>query len=65
MSSAKHQALTTIERLPEEVSTGDILEVLHFREQVERGLDDVAKDRTISHDELKERLAQWRRSVGR
>jgi predicted transcriptional regulator len=36
-----------------------------FQEQVEQGLRDVAEGRTISHQELKERRAEWRRSAGR
>ena len=64
MSQAKDEALELIRRLPETVTTADILDELLFKEQVERGLRDVAAGRTLNHDALKERLAQWRRSSG-
>ena len=45
--------------------TGDIIEELYFKWQVDEGLKDVMAGRTLSHQELKERLAQWRKSAGR
>ena len=65
MSQAKAEALQLISRLPDTATTADILEELYFKEQVERGLRDVVEGRTISHEEFKERLAQWRKSAGR
>ena len=65
MGIAKREALEMIERLPEAATTADILDELYFKEQVERGLRDVVEGRVISHNELKERLAQWRKSAGR
>lgn len=65
MSQAKDEALELIRRLPDGVTTADILDELYFKEQVDRGLRDVVEGRTISHQELKERLLQWRRSAGR
>jgi hypothetical protein len=65
MGQAKEQALELIQRLPDTVTTGDILKELYFKEQIERGLEDVEQNRTISHNELKDRLAQWRKSAGR
>jgi predicted transcriptional regulator len=65
MSQAKEEALELIWRLPDTATTADILDELYFKEQVDRGLRDVVDGRTISHQELKERLAQWRKSAGR
>jgi predicted transcriptional regulator len=65
VGSQKREAIDLIERLPDEVSIPDIIEELYFKWQVDEGLRDVAEGRTISHEELKERLAQWRRSAGR
>jgi predicted transcriptional regulator len=65
MSLAKEEALKLIQKMPDTVTTADILEELYFKEQVERGLRDVAEGRTLGHDEVKERLAQWRKSAGR
>jgi len=65
MSIAKEEAIDLIRRMPEDASTGQILEELYFKEQVERGLKDIAEGRTTTHDELRERIAQWRKSAGR
>jgi predicted transcriptional regulator len=65
MSQAKEEALELIRRMPDTATTADILDELYFKEQVDRGLQDVAEGRTISHQELKERLVRWRRSAGR
>lgn len=65
MSEAKAEALELIRRMPDTATTADILDELYFKEQVDRGLRDVTEGRTISHQELKERLARWRRSAGR
>lgn len=64
MSQGKEEALDLIRRMPETVTTADILDELLFKEQVERGLRDVASGRVMSHEALKEQLAQWRRSSG-
>lgn len=65
MRQAKEEALELIRKLPDTVTTADILSELYFKDQVDRGLQDVAEGRVISHQELKERLVQWRRSAGR
>lgn len=65
MSQAKEEALELIRKLPDTATTVDILDELLFKEQVDRGLRDVEEGRTISHEELKEDLARWRRSAGR
>jgi hypothetical protein len=65
MGDQKKEAIDLIERLPDDVGTGDIIEELYFKMQVDEGLRDVAEGRTLTHDELKARLAQWRNPVER
>jgi hypothetical protein len=65
MAKAKAEALELIQRLPDDVTTGGIMEELFFKQQVEKGLEDVAQGRILTHEELKERVAQWRKSAGR
>ena len=36
-----------------------------IKQQVEKGLQDVAEGRVLTHEELKERIARWRKSAGR
>ena len=61
----KRQAIELIERLPDDVSTSEIIEELYFKSQVDEGLRDVVEGRTLTHQELKERLARWRQLSGR
>ena len=63
--SDKQEALKIIEGLPDDCSTDDILAELYFKKQVDAGLKDIAEGRTVTHDELKTRIAKWRNSVGR
>jgi len=65
MANAKTEALEMVQNLPDDVTTGVIMEELFFRQQVEKGLQDVAEGRVVSHEELKERIARWRNSAGR
>ncbi len=65
MAKAKAEALAMIQKLPDDVTTGTIMEQLFFKQQVEKGLQDVAEGRVMTQDELKERVARWRKSAGR
>lgn len=65
MSQEKHEVLELIRRLPDDVTTADIMEELYFKQQVDKGLQDVAGGRVLTQQELKERLARWRISAGR
>lgn len=64
-SSAKREALALIDKLPDDATTQDIMAELYFKEQVDRGLRDVAEGQVVSHEELKKRVARWRKSAGR
>ena len=65
MAKAKAEALAMIQKLPDDVTTGAIMEELFFKQQVEKGLQDVAEGRVLTPEELRERIAQWRKSAGR
>jgi len=65
MSDDKRSALDLIERLPDDVDTEDIIEELYFKLQIDFGMKDVLEGRTVSHRELKERMAEWRKSADR
>lgn len=65
MAKAKAEALELIKQLPDDVTTGRIMEELFFKQQVEKGLEDLAEGRVLTHQELKERVARWRKSAGR
>ncbi len=65
MAKAKAEALELIKKLPDDVTTGTIMEELFFKQQVEKSLQDVAEGRVLTHEELKERIARRRKSAGR
>jgi predicted transcriptional regulator len=65
MAKAKTEALELIKKLPDDVTTGGIMEELFFKQQVEKGLQDVAEGRVLTQAEQKERIARWRKSAGR
>lgn len=61
----KDEIIRLIERLPENATEADVMEELYFRLQIDKGLKDAKEGRVISHEELKDRIAQWRKSAGR
>ena len=65
MSRDKNEVLELIRRLPDDATTEEIMEEIYFKQQVDKGLQDVAEDRILSHEELKQRIARWRTSAGR
>ena len=65
MSHDKQAAIELIQRLPDDSTTTDIIEGLYFKQQVDKGLRDVVEGRLLSHTELNERIAKWRKSTGR
>ena len=65
MAKAKAEALELIKKLPDDVTTSGIMEELFFKQPVEKGLQDRDEGRVLTQAELKERMAQRRKSAGR
>ncbi len=63
-ADAKKAALKVIQSMPDGASLEDIIYALYFRQRVDRGLDDLERGKTLSHDAVKENLAKWLRSAG-
>lgn len=63
-TDGKQQALAIIDSLPDDVSLRELIYQLAFRAHVEEGLRDSAEGRTVSHEEVKREVAEWRRSAG-
>ncbi len=55
----KSQLLDIIEKMPEEISVGDLIAEIHFKEKLEKGLNQINEGKTISHTEAKQRLSKW------
>lgn len=55
----KQDVIRFINGLPENVTLEDILEELQVRAKIEKGLQDLNTGKTVSHDEVKEKLSKW------
>jgi len=53
---AKERILKAVEELPDDATLDEAIEKLCFLAKVERGLQQANAGKTISHDEVKERL---------
>jgi len=61
MTIAKHSVKKVIDSLPDDISYDEILRALAFNRMIERGLDDSKNERTISNQEMKQKIKQWQR----
>jgi predicted transcriptional regulator len=64
MIPAKEESIRLIQKLPDESTLADIIATLYFKQTVERGLEDIEAGRILTHKEVKERMAQWAKSIG-
>ena len=48
-----------IDSLPEDTSHDEILKELAFDRMIQRGLKDSSENKTISNQEMKNRIKQW------
>ena len=55
----KSQLIESFEELPEEANVEDFIDHLAFILGVEEGLADIAAGRTITHQQLLERMKRW------
>lgn len=55
----KELALESIQRLPADVSLDAIAERLEFPAAIHKGLGQIERGETVSHDEVKRQLATW------
>ena len=61
MAKEKAEALELIQKLPDDVTTTTPMEELFFKQQVDKGLQDVEEGRVLTHQELKEKIARGRK----
>jgi predicted transcriptional regulator len=57
--SDKQLVLDAIGNLPDEVTLQEISERVEFLAAVQKGLDEIERDETVPHAEVKRQLAQW------
>ena len=61
MPSAKETMKEIIARQPEDSSYDEILRELAFARMIQRGMDDSDAGRTVSDEQIKEKLESWRK----
>jgi len=61
MSSAKEQITHIVQEQPEDSSYDEILRELALARMIERGLEDSQAHRTISDEEMKQRIRTWQK----
>ncbi len=59
MGSAKDEVRRILDQIPEDASFEDIQYHIYVREKIERGLEDVKQDRTLSQEEVERRMRKW------
>lgn len=57
--TTKEKVLQAVKDLPEEASVEDAVERLLFLAKIERGIQQAEAGNTLSHRQVKERMAQW------
>lgn len=60
--SAKDRIRKIVDEQPDDSSFDEILKEIAFVRMIERGLADSDGRRTVSHEEVKRRIAEWRQS---
>jgi len=59
MGTAKEEVRKLLDQLPEDSSYEDIQYHIYVREKIQRGLEDVEAGRTLSQEEVEQRMARW------
>jgi len=59
MSTAKELITDLVQRQPDDSSYDEIIRELAFHLMIERGLKDSDENRTISNDEMRQRINNW------
>ena len=59
MASLKADIIAMIEQMPDDINVSDIMAELYFRKKVDAGLKDLDEGKSISHEQVKERMKKW------
>ena len=58
--TAREKILKALEDLPDDATIEEAMDRLYLLYKIEQGLADVEVGRTISHEEMTERIKKWR-----
>ena len=64
-TSTKAEVLRMIGEMPESASLDEMIYQVYFRQRVDRGLRELARGKTVSHEEVERSLTLWLKSAGR
>ncbi len=59
MTAPKQEVKKIIDSLPDDTSYDEILKELAFDRMIQKGLKDSQQNKTISNQEMKNRIKQW------
>jgi len=59
MSAVSDDVATVMKHLPKDSTLEDVQYGLYVLEKIKRGLEDVEAGRTLTQDEVEQRLAKW------
>ena len=57
--TSKEKLLKMVQSLPDDASVEDAMERLLFLAKIEKGLEQADAGETISHDQVREKMAKW------
>jgi len=57
--SIKHQVLSAIQRLPDDIDFRDVSEEIALLAAVQEAEDDIRENRLVSNAEMKSRISEW------
>jgi len=59
METAKDEVRRILDALPDDATLEDIQYRIYVRQAIDAGLRDIAEGRTLSQDEVEQRVARW------
>ncbi len=59
LDSPKQATLDLVQRLKDDVTFEDIMYELYVLQNIQRGLNDSAEGRTLTHEQARQRLSRW------
>ena len=57
--TSKEKVLKVVQSLPDDAPVEDAMERLLFFAKIEKGLEQADAGKTISHDQVREKMAKW------
>ena len=57
----REKALALINDLPKEFDVEELVEKMLFMDKVEKGLEQIEQGKTISHEELQDKVREWQK----